>query len=70
MDVGTVERGIIIRVNGDGSLAYHHAGLTPLEIIGTLELVKQYAFHDLVSAEQKAADDAALIAALRKTNGS
>lgn len=48
-----LERGVIIRINGDGSLSYEPVNMTPVELIGVLELTKQYAFHDLVKAEEQ-----------------
>ena len=53
MDVGTVERGIVIWIDGPGALHYQHEGLTPVQILGLLEMVKHFAFADLV-AEQPA----------------
>ncbi len=65
----TIERGIIIQIDGEGKLTYTPFGLTTLDLIGILEMTKQYAFHDLVAGEQKAQDDNALIATLKKLRG-
>ena len=53
MDIGTIERGIVIRIDGEGKLIWSHEGLTPTEIMGLLAMVQIYAMDDLKQREER-----------------
>lgn len=69
MDIGTVERGILVRVDGEGKIVISHDGLTPVEIMGLLSMAQVYLMDDLQLRERKQTDDATLLAALKAARG-
>lgn len=66
MDVGTVERGILVRVDGEGKITIQHVGLNPVECMGLLAMAEGYLMDDLKLSEKRKAADDALIEALHK----
>jgi hypothetical protein len=66
MDTGPIERGILIRINGDGSIVVSHDGLNPVECMGLLAMAQVYIMDDLHLREQKQVADAALLDVLKE----
>ena len=66
MDIGSVERGIIVRVDGEGKIVISHDGLTPVECMGLLAMAQVYLMHDLHLIEEKEQLDAAMLEMLAK----
>jgi hypothetical protein len=66
MDIGVVERGVVVRVDGEGKIVISHDGLTPVEVMGLLAMAQVYVMHDLRLIEEKQQADDALLDALRK----
>lgn len=69
MDIGTVERGIVVRVDGEGKITISHDGLTAVECMGLLSMAQVYLMDDLQLRERKQENDAALLAALKAARG-
>lgn len=69
MDVGTVERGVVVRVDGEGKITISHDGLTAVECMGLLAMAQAYLMDDLQLRERKPDADATLLAALKAARG-
>lgn len=69
MDIVGVERGILVRVDGAGTITIQHDGLTPVECMGLLAMAQAYLMDDLQLRERKQTDDATLLDALRSARG-
>lgn len=69
MDVGAVERGVVVRVDGEGKLTISHDGLSPVEVMGLLSMAQVYLMDDLQLRERKQHADATLLDALRAAQG-
>ena len=70
MDIGPIERGIVVRIDGEGKIVISHDGLTPVEIMGLLAMAEVYIMHDLhLIEQQKAQSDAALLDTLKAAKG-
>jgi len=69
VDIGTVERGIVVRVDGEGKIVISHDGLSPVECMGLLAMAQAYLMDDLQLRERKQTDDATLLDALRSARG-
>jgi len=69
VDIGTVERGIVVRVDGEGKIVISHDGLSPVECMGLLSMAQVYLMDDLQLRERKPDADATLLAALKAARG-
>ena len=52
MDVGTVERGIVVRIDGEGKINIQHDGLDPVAMMGLLAMAQVYLMDDLQLRER------------------
>ena len=57
MDVGVIERGIVIRVDGAGAMFWQAEGLTHIEIMGLLAIAQADVLADIRAADPKAKAD-------------
>jgi len=65
MDIVGVERGILVRVDGAGTITIQHDGLTPVECMGLLAMAQVYIMDDL-QLRDKTARDVALLDKLKR----
>ena len=65
MDIVGVERGILVRVDGAGTITIQHDGLTPVECMGLLAMAQVHIMDDL-QLRDKTARDAALLDKLKR----